>query len=183
MFVCSNNFSASVSDKQKHSNNKMFDCKHNNKVPSHNLLKSWLTMGRYPELGNYLQGLFSQEQLKNLILYKKDLYYTYTPSIIIILIFTICVTNSGYMLIYVHYCTHEYTQSDSHITKNDFILTKIEVLSMKQCMPCDQPSSVIWQNRNAPRWAWWEIQRHVLQVLRGRGHSSGMEQRANIKFF
>ena len=50
------------------------------------------------------------------------------------------------------------------------------------CHPCDQPSSVNWQNRKAPCWAWREIRRHVVQVVRGHGHSSGMEQRANIKF-
>jgi len=44
------------------------------------------------------------------------------------------------------------------------------------------PRSVIWQHRNAPRWAWRDIWRHVVQVVRGRGHSSGMEQRTNIKF-
>jgi len=66
--------------------------------------------------------------------------------------------------------------------ETDLILTKIEVLSMKQCMPCDQPSSVIWQHRNTSRWARREIRHHVVQVVRGSGHSSGMEQRANIKF-
>ena len=50
------------------------------------------------------------------------------------------------------------------------------------CHPCDQPSSVIWQHRNAPHWALREIQHHVVHVVRGRGHSSGMEQRVNIKF-
>jgi hypothetical protein len=50
------------------------------------------------------------------------------------------------------------------------------------CHPCAQTSSVIWQHRNAPRWAWREIRRHVVQVTRGRGHSSGLEQRTNIKF-
>jgi len=48
--------------------------------------------------------------------------------------------------------------------------------------PCDQSSSVIWQHSNAPCWAWREIRRHVVHVVKGRGHSSGMEQRANIKF-
>ena len=32
------------------------------------------------------------------------------------------------------------------------------------CHPCDQPSSVIWQHRNAPRWAWREIRRHVVRL-------------------
>ena len=66
--------------------------------------------------------------------------------------------------------------------ESDFILTKWKYYLWSNAYhPCDQPSSVIWQHRNAPRWAWRKIRRHVVQVVRGRGHSSDMEQRANIK--
>ena len=39
---------------------------------------------------------------------------------------------------------------------------------------------LIWQHRNAPTLS---MTGNVVQVVRGRGHSSGMEQRANIKFW
>jgi len=56
MFVCSNNFITSVSDKQKHSKNKMFDCKHNNKVPSRSCWNHDLPREVILNWANYLQG-------------------------------------------------------------------------------------------------------------------------------
>ena len=77
----------------------------------------------------------------------------------------------------------EHTQSDNYIKRLILFWPREKCnLWCNACHPCAQTSSVIWQHRNAPRWAWREIRRHVVQVVRGRGHSSGMEQRTKIKF-
>ena len=65
-----------------------------------------------------------------------------------------------------------------------FILTKIEAPTMMQCMPSMCPNFIC--NLATPQCPTLsmtgEIRRHVVHVVRGRGHSSDMEQRMNIKF-
>jgi len=75
------------------------------------------------------------------------------------------------------------TRSDNYIMRLILFWPRQKChLWCNACHPCAQTSSVIWQHRNAPRWVWREIRCYVGQVVRGRGHSNGMEQRTNIKF-